>query len=50
MCAGALKAFKPWIQYECLLEWGDLKNMKKKPKAFHIIGFDVIIDKNMKPW
>jgi len=50
MCAAMLKAYKPWIQYECLMEWGDISNKKIKPKAFHIVGFDIIIDSNLKPY
>jgi tubulin polyglutamylase TTLL11 len=49
-CAGIIKAFKPWIQYHALCEWGERKEGQKSPKAFHILGFDVIFDSNMKPW
>jgi tubulin polyglutamylase TTLL11 len=49
-CASIMKAFKPWIQYNCLCEWGVIPKGKKTPKAFHIFGFDVIFDSKMKPW
>jgi len=49
MCGGILKTLKPWLQYEAYLEWREPKKVAKA-KAFHIIGFDVIIDSKHKPW
>jgi len=49
MCAAALKAYKPWMKYSSHVEWGTESDYKKA-KAFHIIGFDVILDEKLKPW
>ena len=49
LCAAILKSLKPWITYQAHLEWMDPKKIAKA-KCFHIIGFDVILDKNHKPW
>jgi len=41
-----LTAMHPFILFEYKTAFGN----KEKGKCFHVIGFDVIIDGNGKPW
>ena len=41
-----MSAFYPYLYHEYKLKFG----RKKKPHHFHIVGIDIILDKNLKPW
>ena len=47
LCNGVLKAFKYYLQYSCRVAFS---NQEKSAKAFHVLGIDVLLDTNMKPW
>lgn len=42
-----MKSAKPYIQFQCRKEW---PNPAKKGKCFHIIGVDIIFDKDLNPF
>lgn len=46
VCTGVLKALKPYIQYACKTYYSG----PKRGKCFHIIGIDVILDNDLKPY